>query len=77
MNPDNTDAKQADTLIQQVKEIVVKAREQAFRQSNSILLQMYWQIGGLIVEDEATATPPSGITHLRRLPCTPKRKFLK
>jgi hypothetical protein len=44
--------KRADSLARQVKEIVLSAREQAFRQSNSILLQMYWQIGRLIVEDE-------------------------
>jgi predicted nuclease of restriction endonuclease-like (RecB) superfamily len=39
-------------LLSQVKEIVLKAREKAFRQSNAILLQMYWDIGRLIVEDE-------------------------
>ena len=44
--------KRAGSLARQVKEIVLKAREHAFRQSNSILLQMYWQIGRLIVKDE-------------------------
>lgn len=39
-------------LITHIKEIVRKAREQAFRQSNTVLLQMYWEIGRLIVEDE-------------------------
>jgi hypothetical protein len=41
-----------NSLVLQVKEIVQKARENAFRQSNAILLQMYWEIGRLIVEDE-------------------------
>ncbi|AEE54475.1 hypothetical protein [Haliscomenobacter hydrossis] len=32
-------------LVPQIREIVLKAREQAFRESNGILLQRYWQIG--------------------------------
>jgi len=39
-------------LLSDIKNVVRKAREQAFRQSNAILLQMYWEIGRLIVEDE-------------------------
>lgn len=39
-------------LLTAVKEIIVQAKSLAFRSSNSILLQMYWQIGKLIVEDE-------------------------
>ncbi|RDC64317.1 hypothetical protein AHMF7616_02930 [Adhaeribacter pallidiroseus] len=34
------------------KEIIIQAKNLAFKNSNSILLQMYWQIGQLIVEDE-------------------------
>ncbi len=43
---------QSDKLFKTIRDIVASAREQAFRQSNSILLQMYWDIGRLIVEDE-------------------------
>jgi predicted nuclease of restriction endonuclease-like (RecB) superfamily len=51
--PSNTEKSGDDHLLLcQVKEIVLKAREKAFRQSNAILLQMYWDIGRLIVEDE-------------------------
>jgi hypothetical protein len=52
MDPDSTEMNRAGSLARQLKEIVLKAREQAFRQSNSILLHMYWQVGRLIVEDE-------------------------
>jgi hypothetical protein len=40
------------SLLHTVKEIVIKAKLFAFRSSNSILLNMYWEIGRLIVEDE-------------------------
>lgn len=39
-------------LFSSVKEIVLKARQAAYRSSNTILLNMYWEIGRLIVEDE-------------------------
>ncbi len=39
-------------LFASVKDIIVSARQQAYRNSNSILLHMYWQIGRLIIEDE-------------------------
>jgi hypothetical protein len=39
-------------LLVAIKEIVTQARARAFKSNNSILLQMYWQIGQLIVEDE-------------------------
>ena len=39
-------------LFSTIKEVVQKAKEKAFRSSNAILLQMYWEIGRLIVEDE-------------------------
>jgi hypothetical protein len=35
-----------------IKEIVMKAKQLAFRSANSILLDMYWEIGRVIVEDE-------------------------
>lgn len=39
-------------LLVAIKEIVTQARARALKSNNSILLQMYWQIGQLIVEDE-------------------------
>ena len=35
-----------------IKELIVKSRELAYRSTNTILLNMYWQMGQLIVEDE-------------------------
>ncbi len=39
-------------LLTSIKEVIQTAKEKAFRNSNVILLNMYWQIGRLIVEDE-------------------------
>ncbi len=39
-------------LFSSIKEVIQSEKEKAFRNSNSILLQMYWEIGRLIVEDE-------------------------
>ncbi|MDR6785264.1 hypothetical protein ABIE26_003963 [Pedobacter africanus] len=39
-------------LFKQITEIITHARQKAYQNSNAILLQMYWQIGHLIVEDE-------------------------
>ncbi|ALL07139.1 hypothetical protein AQ505_17590 [Pedobacter sp. PACM 27299] len=39
-------------LFEQITEVVSLARRKAYQQSNAILLQMYWQIGQLIIEDE-------------------------
>ena len=41
-----------DTLFLTVKEIVMKAKNIAYRSSNAIMLNMYWEVGQLIVEDE-------------------------
>ena len=35
-----------------IKEIIIQAKQIAYRSNNSILLKMYWEIGKLIVEDE-------------------------
>ncbi|MCL4484592.1 MAG: PDDEXK nuclease domain-containing protein [Bacteroidetes bacterium] len=40
------------SLLALVKEVIENARSQVFRNTNSIALKMYWQIGRLIVEDE-------------------------
>lgn len=41
-----------NTLFQTVKEVVLKAKKLAYRSSNAIMLNMYWEVGQLIVEDE-------------------------
>ena len=46
MNLNNT------TLIESVKELILNARLRVFRMANSALLETYWQIGKLIIEDE-------------------------
>ena len=39
-------------LLRSVRQIIETARKKVYRCSNTILLEMYWQIGRLIVEDE-------------------------
>ena len=39
-------------LFNSIKEIIVQSRLRVFRAANSELLQSYWQIGKLIIEDE-------------------------
>jgi predicted nuclease of restriction endonuclease-like (RecB) superfamily len=39
-------------LFHSVKNIILHARERVYRMANSALLETYWQIGKLIVEDE-------------------------
>lgn len=39
-------------LIDSVKELILNARQRVYRMANSTLLETYWQIGKLIVEDE-------------------------
>ena len=39
-------------LIANIKSIISEARAQVYRQTNTVRLQMYWDIGRLIVEDE-------------------------
>jgi len=39
-------------LFSAIKNIVVQARKVAYRSNNAILLNMYWEIGKVIVEDE-------------------------
>ncbi len=50
--------KQLDTpLFTSVKEIILEARQRVFRLVNSNLLETYWKIGQLIVEDEQEGKP--------------------
>jgi len=46
------DLPQKKVLIDSIKQVVTDARAQVYRSTNTILLQMYWDIGKLIVEDE-------------------------
>ena len=41
-----------DVLFTAVKAIINNARQVAYRSNNSILLNTYWEIGRLIVEEE-------------------------
>jgi hypothetical protein len=41
-----------EILFRSVKQIITDARSQVYRSTNTVLLQMYWNIGKLIVEDE-------------------------
>lgn len=47
-----SELEKSSPLFKQITEIVTHARRKAYQNSNAILLQMYWQIGHLIVEDE-------------------------
>lgn len=46
MNIDN------NILFSEIKEIILQSRQRVFRMANSVLLETYWQIGKLIIEDE-------------------------
>lgn len=39
-------------LYSSIAKIIVDAKDQVYRNSNTILLKMYWEIGQLIIEDE-------------------------
>lgn len=39
-------------LYSSIAKIIVNAKDQVYRNSNTILLKMYWEIGQLIIEDE-------------------------
>lgn len=39
-------------LFEAIKEVIIRAQQNVFRQANSALLESYWHIGRLIVEEE-------------------------
>ena len=41
-----------NSLFQTVREIILNAKKLAYRSSNAIMLNMYWEVGKQIVEDE-------------------------
>jgi predicted nuclease of restriction endonuclease-like (RecB) superfamily len=45
-------SKNYPSLFSEVSEVITESKQLAFRNNNSILLQAYWKIGRLIVEDE-------------------------
>lgn len=49
-----------DLLFQSVKELIIQSRRRAYRMVNSVLLETYWQIGKLIVEDEQQGKQRAG-----------------
>ena len=46
------DTGQNEVLFHSIKEIILHHRQRVFRLANSALLETYWSIGKLIVEDE-------------------------
>lgn len=42
----------SNQLLESIKIVIVESRQRVFRMANSALLQTYWQIGKLIIEDE-------------------------
>ena len=40
------------SIYQSIKEIIILSRQRVYRMANSALLETYWQIGKIIVEDE-------------------------
>ena len=39
-------------LLSSILQVIQAAKQKAYRNTNAILLKMYWEIGRLIVEDE-------------------------
>ncbi|MES2731185.1 MAG: PDDEXK nuclease domain-containing protein [Bacteroidota bacterium] len=52
MSNNNGSELENDSLFSSIKEVIAKAKYLAYQASNALLLQMYWQIGYLIIEDE-------------------------
>ena len=42
----------SDNLFAEIRDAILKARALAYKSSNAILLNMYWEIGRIVVEDE-------------------------
>ena len=43
---------QHNNIYQSIKDIIILARQRIYRMANSALLETYWQIGKIIVEDD-------------------------
>ena len=51
-NKRNTDAVVSDKLYQSVRRVIQESRRAVSRVSNSVMVETYWRVGFLIVEDE-------------------------
>ena len=52
MNNKNDIDRGHDDVFNSIKILMEKARNEVFREVNNILVQTYWEIGRIIVEDE-------------------------
>jgi predicted nuclease of restriction endonuclease-like (RecB) superfamily len=43
---------QSDTFFESIRQVIILSRQRVYRMANSALLESYWTIGKLIVEDE-------------------------
>ncbi|MEY4877021.1 MAG: hypothetical protein RL708_2170 [Bacteroidota bacterium] len=43
---------QDNTVFESIKEVILLSRQRVYRMANSALLETYWTIGKLIIEDE-------------------------
>ena len=51
---------EGNQLFNSIKKIVLQSRSRAFRMVNSVLIETYWQIGKIIVEDEQGGQAKAG-----------------
>ncbi len=54
-----------NSLFQSIKQIIAESRLRVYRMANATLLQTYWQIGKLIVEDEQKGKDKADMAKLR------------
>jgi len=64
MLPEKNKESQTDLsprLVSDIRELIATARQQVVQAVNSTMVQTYWQIGRLIVEDEQQGEIPRGL----------------
>ncbi len=66
-------------LFQSIKAVVLESKQRLFRVANNALLQTYWQIGKLIVEDDQQGNPTAiyGEKTLKQLAAQLNQEFGK
>ena len=52
MSKEKTPAKTIETLYSNIKQVIEEARNTVYRTANFAMVQAYWNIGKLIVEEE-------------------------
>jgi hypothetical protein len=82
MVPEKDNESQADLsprLVSEIRELIATARQQVVQAVNSTMVQTYWQIGRLIVEDEQQGDSRAayGKQQLQRLSGELTREFGK